>query len=83
MIGALGGVAAAVFDGVLAILLLNLLIALLGSSFAKTSSEATLQGRVAFATVVQRLELVARRLRQLPAQRLRGAIGLSRRRSRR
>ena len=41
------------------ILLLNLLIALLGSSFSETSEKATLQGRVAFATVVLRLELVA------------------------
>ena len=34
------------------ILLLNLLIALLGSSFSKTQADATLQGRVAFANMV-------------------------------
>ena len=41
------------------ILLLNLLIALLGSTFAKTQDEARLQGRMAFARIVLRLELVA------------------------
>ena len=41
------------------ILLLNLLIALLGSTFSKVSEEATLQGRIAFARMVSRLELVA------------------------
>jgi len=40
------------------ILLLNLLIALLGSTFSKTQEDATLQGRIAFAHVVNRLELV-------------------------
>jgi hypothetical protein len=41
------------------ILLLNLLIALLGSTFSKTREGATLQGRLAFAKVILRLELVA------------------------
>jgi hypothetical protein len=41
------------------ILLLNLLIALLASNFTKTQEEATLQGRLAFARIVLRLELVA------------------------
>ena len=41
------------------ILLLNLLIALLGSTFVSTRDNATLQGRVAFARIVRRLELVA------------------------
>jgi len=41
------------------ILLLNLLIALLGSSFSKTQEEATLQGRLAHANMVLRVELVA------------------------
>ena len=34
------------------ILLLNLLIALLGSSFHKTQQDSTLQGRIAFANTV-------------------------------
>jgi len=41
------------------ILLLNLLIALLGSTFSKTQAESSLQGRLAFARIVLRLELVA------------------------
>jgi hypothetical protein len=41
------------------ILLLNLLIALLAANFTKTQEEATLQGRLAFARIVLRLELVA------------------------
>ena len=41
------------------ILLLNLLIALLGSTFSKTQVEAQLQGRLAFARIVLRLERVA------------------------
>lgn len=41
------------------ILLLNLLIALLGDSFAKTQQESILQGRIAFARCVLRLELIA------------------------
>ena len=41
------------------ILLLNLLIALLGSTFKKTQDQATLQGRMSFARIVLRLELAA------------------------
>ena len=41
------------------ILLLNLLIALLGSTFSKTQEQATLQGRMAYARIVLRLELIA------------------------
>lgn len=41
------------------ILLLNLLIALLASTFAQTQNEATLQGRMAFARIVLRLERLA------------------------
>lgn len=41
------------------ILLLNLLIALLGSTFSKTQEEATLHGRMAFARNVLRLERIA------------------------
>ena len=37
------------------ILLLNLLIALLGSSFHKTQQDSTLQGRIAFANTVLHL----------------------------
>ena len=44
------------------ILLLNLLIALLGNTFRRTTEEATLHARMAFARVVLRLELVAARL---------------------
>jgi len=41
------------------ILLLNLLIALLGSTFVKTQEQATQQGRIQLARIVLRLELVA------------------------
>jgi len=41
------------------ILLLNLLIALLASNSSKTQAQATLQGRLSFARIVLRLELVA------------------------
>jgi len=41
------------------ILLLNLLIALLATTFAQTQAEATLQGRMAFARITLRLELLA------------------------
>lgn len=41
------------------ILLLNLLIALLAATFVRTQNEATLQGRIAFARVVLRLERIA------------------------
>jgi len=41
------------------ILLLNLLIALLGNTFNSTQNTATLEGRIAFAQVMLRLELLA------------------------
>jgi len=41
------------------ILLLNLLIALLGDTFSKTQQESILQGRIAFARCILRLELIA------------------------
>ena len=41
------------------ILLLNLLIALLGSTFSKTQESAALEGRMAYARMVLRLELLA------------------------
>lgn len=41
------------------ILLLNLLIALLGDSFAKTQAESILEGRIAVARCILRLELIA------------------------
>ena len=41
------------------ILLLNMLIALLGDTFSKTQDESILQGRIAYAQCVLRLELIA------------------------
>ena len=41
------------------VLLLNMLIALLGDTFSKTQDESILQGRIAYAQCVLRLELIA------------------------